>query len=139
VFAIEVNLRKGGTTHPYTALRHLVPGRYDHASGDWVADSDGVVRCYAATDNLLDPAWLGLAPDLAIEAVAAAGLEFDPMRGTGVILHMLSGLAVDGRCGLTAIGTSTQEAQRLEEGARAAIDAASAGSGRTVRARVQQA
>ena len=27
--ALEVNLRKGGTTHPYAVLRNLVPGRYD--------------------------------------------------------------------------------------------------------------
>jgi hypothetical protein len=33
VFALEVNLRKGGTTHPYTVLRNLVPGRYDSEHG----------------------------------------------------------------------------------------------------------
>ena len=27
--ALEVNLRKGGTTHPYAALRNLAPGHYD--------------------------------------------------------------------------------------------------------------
>lgn len=32
VHALEVNLRKGGTTHPYSTLRNLVPGRYDPAS-----------------------------------------------------------------------------------------------------------
>jgi hypothetical protein len=29
VYALEANLRKGGTTHPYAAMRSLVPGRYD--------------------------------------------------------------------------------------------------------------
>ena len=29
--ALEVNLRKGGTTHPYAVLRNLAPGRYDEA------------------------------------------------------------------------------------------------------------
>ena len=33
VHALEVNLRKGGTTHPYSALRNLVPGRYDEDAG----------------------------------------------------------------------------------------------------------
>ena len=33
VHALEVNLRKGGTTHPYAALRNLVPGRYDDDGG----------------------------------------------------------------------------------------------------------
>ena len=27
--ALEVNLRKGGTTHPYAVLRNVAPGRYD--------------------------------------------------------------------------------------------------------------
>ena len=58
VYGIEINLRKGGTTHPYSALQHLVPGHYDAASGQWVAE-DGRVRCYRATDNLVDPAWRG--------------------------------------------------------------------------------
>ena len=31
--ALEVNLRKGGTTHPYSALRNLVPGHYDTEAG----------------------------------------------------------------------------------------------------------
>jgi hypothetical protein len=34
---LEVNLRKGGTTHPYTVLRNLVPGRYDSEHGRWLA------------------------------------------------------------------------------------------------------
>ena len=36
VTALEVNLRKGGTTHPFSALRNLVPGRYDAGSGSLV-------------------------------------------------------------------------------------------------------
>ncbi|HEX5013090.1 MAG TPA: hypothetical protein VFV72_02940, partial [Candidatus Limnocylindrales bacterium] len=38
VYALEINLRKGGTTHPYSALRNLVPGRYDTEAGEWVAE-----------------------------------------------------------------------------------------------------
>ena len=29
----EINLRKGGTTHPYACLRNLAPRRYDAAAG----------------------------------------------------------------------------------------------------------
>ena len=61
VHALEVNLRKGGTTHPYAALRNLVPGRYDEDAGGWIAD-DGSERSYWSTDNLVDPAWHGLRP-----------------------------------------------------------------------------
>jgi hypothetical protein len=120
--ALEINLRKGGTTHPYSALRNLVPGRYDIDAGRWVAE-DGSTRAYSATDNLVDPAWTGLSPKAVIDAVAEAGLAFDHRTGTGVVLHMLSALAIDGRVGLTAIGSTPDEADALQERTRVAIDA----------------
>jgi hypothetical protein len=112
--ALEINLRKGGTTHPYVVLCHLVPGKYDPEAGAWKA-SDGTQRWYWATDNLIDESWLGLAPDAVIRAVAAEGLQFDARTGTGVVLHMLSCLAIDGRFGLTAIGRTPEQAADLYE------------------------
>jgi PGM1 C-terminal domain len=120
VHALEINLRKGGTTHPYAAMRNVVPGRYDAATGRWLTD-DGGERFYSATDNLLDPAWLGLSPTAVISAVADAGLQFDPQTGTGVVLHMLSGLAIDGRFGLTAIAETPDDAARMHEATREAV------------------
>lgn len=113
VRAVEVNLRKGGTTHPFSALRNLVPGRYDTAAGAWVADADASTRAYRSTDYLVDPAWTGRPPSSVIEAVRTAGLLFDPERGTGVVLHMLAALAVTGGFGATAIGRTREEADQL--------------------------
>jgi pheganomycin biosynthesis PGM1-like protein len=124
--AIEINLRKGGTTHPYSALRNLVPGRYATDEGRWIAD-DGTSRAYSATDNLVDEAWLGLPVPAVIDAVAGAGLGFDHRTRTGVVLHMLSGLAIDGRLGLTAIGRTADEAISLHEGVRATLDGLATG------------
>lgn len=129
VFAIEINLRKGGTTHPYTVLRNIVPGHYEPERGGWVADRDGSPRWYSASDNVVDPAWRGLPPRDVIEALRAAGLEFHDERGSGVVLHMLSGLAIDGRFGLTAIGRSQDEAASLHEATRATVDGLAAARG----------
>jgi hypothetical protein len=130
--ALEVNLRKGGTTHPYAALRHLVPGRYQPGTGTWRA-IDGTSRCYASTDNLVDPSWLGLPPADVIRALADSGLQFDRRTGTGVVLHMLSCLAVDGRLGLTAIGLTPDHAQTLyDETARTIDDLARTRTGQPV-------
>jgi hypothetical protein len=118
--ALEINLRKGGTTHPYTTMRHLVPGRYDADGGRWVAE-DGTTRAYCSTDNLVDAAWIGRPPSSVIGAVADAGLAFDHAAGTGVVLHMLTCLAIDGRFGLTAIGRDDVEAAELYDGAVAAV------------------
>jgi hypothetical protein len=120
VFAIEINLRKGGTTHPYAALRNLVPGRYDVAAGQWVAE-DGSTRCYVSSDNLVHETWLGLEPTDVIDWVARAGLQFDPSTKVGSVLHMLSGLAIDGRFGVTAIGRTRTEADGIYEGVKAAV------------------
>jgi hypothetical protein len=131
VMAIEVNLRKGGTTHPLTALRHLVPGHYDADAGQWVAAAGGT-RCYSSTDNLLEPSWQGLHADAAIDAVARSGASFDRASGTGVVLHALSGLGIDGRCGLTSIGSSREEADALIVEAQASIGHAAARARTTV-------
>ena len=120
VYAIEVNLRKGGTTHPYAALRNLVPGRYDVAAGGWIAE-DGTTRAYTSTDNLVHESWLGLEPADVIDWVARAGLQFDPATKVGTVLHMLAGLAIDGRCGVTAIARTPEEADEMYEAVRSTI------------------
>jgi hypothetical protein len=120
LYALEVNLRKGGTTHPYTALRNLVPGTYDALAGTWLA-ADGRPRAYVCTDNCVDPAWFGVPARSVIDAVRGAGIEFDHRRGTGVILHMLGGLDVDGRFGIIAIGEDPDHADTLFERTREVV------------------
>jgi hypothetical protein len=119
--ALEINLRKGGTTHPYAVLRNLVPGHYDPDAGRWVAARDGSSRSYRSTDNVVDPLWTGRPPASVIEAVRRSGLQFDGDAGTGIVLHMLSCLAVDGRFGATAIGTTPAHAEDLFEAMLAAV------------------
>jgi hypothetical protein len=121
VRALEINLRKGGTTHPYAALRNLVPGRYDADDGCWYADRDGAARAYQATDNLVDPAWLGLRPRDVIGVLRRRGIAFDRTRGEGVVPHMLSCLAIDGRFGLTAVGRDADHAADLVQATREAV------------------
>lgn len=134
VYGLEINLRKGGTTHPLSVLEHLAPGRYDGASGRWLAE-DGSQRCYLSTDNLVDPAWRGRTADDVITVVRTAGLEFDRQARTGVVLHMFCGLDIDGRLGLTAVGTSPGHAEELYQAAVAAL-AAPATRAATLRAEV---
>ena len=120
LYALEINLRMGGTTPPFTALRHLVPGHYDLGSSRWQL-LDGSSRYYCATDNLMDQAWLGLPAQRVIRAVEDADLGFDQKSATGVVLHMLSGLAIDGRFGLTAIGATPGHAAGLYEATKVAV------------------
>jgi len=112
-YAIEINLRKPGTTHPYTALRHLAPGRYDIDTGRYTDDT-GTSKHYVASDNLVDENWTGIPEPDVLAALGRAGISFDPATRTGVVPHMLSGLATDGRFGITAIGDSPAHANELQ-------------------------
>ncbi len=55
-------------------------------------------------------------PQSVIDAVREAGLQFDADTGTGVVLHMLGCLAVDGRFGATAIGRTPRARRRAVRG-----------------------
>ena len=120
LYALEVNLRRGGTTAPIVVLSSLLPGSYD-TYGRWRLP-DGSARYYCATDHLGDPRWTGLPPGQVIDGLRCAGLEFDRRTGTGVVLHMLSGIAIDGRFGLTAVGGSAREARHLFATVRPVVD-----------------
>lgn len=119
-YAIEINLRKPGTTHPYSVLRHLAPGRYDMDTGSYTDDT-GTSKFYVASDNLVDENWTGIPEADVIAALARAGISFDPLTRTGVVPHMLSCLALDGRFGITAVGNSASHAEELQEATTAAM------------------
>jgi hypothetical protein len=122
LYALEINLRKGGTTHPFATAALLTGGRYDHRRTTFAA-ADGTAKHYVATDNLVDPAWQVLDAGAIRRAVGDAGLGFDQERRVGVVPHMMSCVSVDGRFGLTAIGDSLSEAQQLYDAVRPAVDA----------------
>lgn len=127
LYGLEVNLRKSGTNHPLSVLHSLAPGQYDATRGRWLTVS-GSQRCYRSTDNLVDPSLWGRAAEDVITAVRSAGLEFNQRTQTGVVLHMFSGLDIDGRLGLTAIGRSPGQAERLYHAAVAALSVPAAES-----------
>jgi hypothetical protein len=121
VYALEMNLRRGGTTHPYCVLRNLVPGRYDSERGQWVADANRGPRAYVCSDSEGHDTWRGLRPAEVLGAVRQAGLQFDYETGTGTVLHSLSGLEIDGRIGMTAVANDPETADAMALLARTAI------------------
>lgn len=120
-YAVEINLRCGGTTHPHFALTALTDGAYEPLSGEY-RTRHGNLKHYAATDHLDSPAYRSLTPDDLLDVVASRGLGWDAERETGVVLHMVSALAVAGRIGLTAIGDTLDEARANYYAVKAALD-----------------
>jgi hypothetical protein len=122
-YALEINLRCGGTTHPLFALTSLTDGAYDPLAAEWRTRL-GDLKYYAATDHLDDPAYTSLTPDDLLDIVDDRELGWDSERETGVVLHMVSALAVAGRIGLTAIGDTLEEARASYYQVKAAVDEA---------------
>jgi hypothetical protein len=110
--AIEVNLRQGGTTHPYMALRAITTGRLDPNSGEFLAPT-GQPLHYMATDNLSDPGLRGLLPADLIDIVADADLHYDPARLRGSVFHLLGCLSQYGKLGMTCVGRDAAEAEAV--------------------------
>jgi hypothetical protein len=112
--AIEVNLRQGGTTHPYMALCAITAGRLDPASGLYLSPT-GEPLHYVATDNFCDSRLQGLLPVDLIDIVAEAGLHYDPARLRGSVFHLLGCLSEFGKLGMTCIGRSPEQAEEVYE------------------------
>lgn len=110
-YAIELNLRKGGTTHPFLTLQFLTDGRYDPSTALFLTPR-GHEKHLVATDHLESDLLRGLMPSDLFDIVARHGLHFDQSRQVGVVFHMISCLTEHGRVGLTAVGDSPGEADR---------------------------
>ncbi len=110
-YAIELNLRKGGTTHPFLTLQFLTDGRYDPDTALFHTPR-GQEKHLVATDHLEADELRGLVPRDLFDIVARHGLHFDPSRQAGVVFHMISCLTEHGRVGLTAVGDTPAEADR---------------------------
>jgi len=110
-YAIELNLRKGGTTHPFLTLQFLTDGRYDPQTALFLTPG-GDEKHLVATDHLESQLLTGLMPADLFDIVARHGLHFDQSRQVGVVFHMISCLTEQGRLGLTAVGNTPGEADR---------------------------
>jgi PGM1 C-terminal domain len=120
-YAIELNLRKGGTTHPFLSLQFLTDGRYDAASAAFTTPN-GQGKCLVASDHVVSPAYRRYQPDDLFDVVARHGLHFDQSRQTGVVLHMMSALGEHGLVGMTAVGDTHEQADSIYARAVAALD-----------------
>jgi hypothetical protein len=107
----EINLRLGGTTHPFLMARRVTRGFYDETTGELVAD--GKTKTYVAGDNFKSSDYVGLVPRRVMSALRESGLAFDVRRGGGVTLHLLGALPEYGKLGALCIADDPAEAESL--------------------------
>ena len=121
--AIEINLRKGGTTHPFMALKLLTNGTYSLKDGKFYT-KNGQAKYYRASDNLQKEAYRGLLPNDLMDIIMGEQLHFSSIDGVGVVFHLMGCLSEYGKLGLTCIGNTPQEAEDIYEQVVATIDRA---------------
>ncbi len=119
--AIEINLRRGGTTHPFMTLQLLTNGHYDLNTGLFYCKHQKP-KYYKATDNLQKPQYRGLLPNDLMDIIAHHHLHFDTSTETGTIFHLMGCLSQYGKLGLTTIGNSPAEAEALFAQVENALD-----------------
>ncbi len=106
-YAIEINLRKGGTTHPYLMLQYLTDGNYDASKGIYLTAS-GQRRYYFFSDNLQREYYKGLTPHDLIEIATANDLLYNGSTQQGVMFHMIGALSQYGKLGILCIGATPE-------------------------------
>ena len=123
--AIEINLRKGGTTHPFMTLRLLTNGTFDYDTGNFLSQQNQA-KHYISTDNLQKEQYRGLLPNDLMDIIAQERLHFDSSSRTGTVFHLMGALSEYGKLGLTSIGNSLEEAQQIYDRVVAVLDEATA-------------
>ncbi len=111
-YAIEINLRKGGTTHPFMTLQFLTDGTFDQDTGVYRSPT-GQPRFYYASDNLKSPHYRGLLPEDLIDIAVDRKLHFHGTSQQGVVFHLIGALSEFGKLGVVCVADSIDNAREL--------------------------
>ena len=125
IIGIEINLRQGGTTHPYSTMATLCGGQI---SPDGVFQTkEGKERCYEATDNFFDNRLIGVESSAFLSEYRQSSdplvikLRWNQEQKVGVVFHLFPLLQV-GKLGFTAIAETPHQASALFKGTVEMLD-----------------
>ncbi|CAE7352883.1 besA [Symbiodinium natans] len=117
-WAIEVNVRMGGTTLPIMTLNFLCrEGRLNEQTSEFIA-TDGKPRFYVASDTLRKKSYKGLVIEDLLHIIErhSTEIEWNKRPGapeTGAIFHLVTLLSELGKCGCVCVGRSREEAHEI--------------------------
>ena len=111
-YAIEVNLRKGGTTAPFLILQYLTDGEYDAQNGVF-RTAQGHPKYYVASDYVTSDDYRVFTISDLLDIVSEHRLHFNHATQAGIVMHIITGVGELGRVGITAIEDSLDEARAL--------------------------
>ncbi len=112
-YPIEINLRKGGTTHPFLMLQFLTDGIYNENEGKYYTSKGSLVRYYFCSDNLKNEKYKGLSPHDLIDIAMVNDLHYDGTSQEGVMFHLIGALSQYGKLGVVCIGSTPERAREF--------------------------
>jgi hypothetical protein len=110
-YPIEINLRKGGTTHPFLMLQFLTDGVYNAAEGLYYTSKGNLVRYYFCSDNLCNDKYKGLSPHDLIDIAMIHDIHYDGTSQEGIMFHLIGALSQFGKVGVVCIGSTPEKAK----------------------------
>ena len=112
-YPIEINLRKGGTTHPFLMLQFLTDGIYNEEEGKYYTSKGHLIRYYFCSDNLKSDKYTGLSPHDLIDIAMVNDLHYDGTSQEGVMFHLIGALSEYGKLGVVCIGSTPERAREF--------------------------
>lgn len=112
-YPIEINLRKGGTTHPFIMLQFLTDGVYNPEEGVYYTAKGSLTRYYFSSDNLKNEKYIGLTPHDLIDIAMMNDLHYDGTSQEGVMFHLIGALSQYGKLGVVCVGSTPERAREF--------------------------
>ena len=112
LYALEINLRITGTTHPNMTMRLLINGEYNENTGMFVSKS-GEEKYYIASDNVVDESFINFVPKDIIDILETSEYKFDKEKEIGAVLHLVGAVSEHGKFGVTCIDNSIESAKEM--------------------------
>ncbi|KVR18400.1 hypothetical protein WK13_07970 [Burkholderia ubonensis] len=111
LWGMEINARKGATTHPYYWTRWLTGSDYSVDTGKLTSAAGDTV--YRASEFFSDPRLHLVPPSLILSDLKESGLDYNHHLKSGVFVHMLSSVRRFSKVGATVIAGDTSEVDML--------------------------
>ena len=112
-YPIEINLRKGGTTHPFLMLQFLTDGEYAADEGLYYTSKGHLIRYYFCSDNLRSENYKGLSPHDLIDIAMIHDLHYDGTSQEGIMFHLIGALSQYGKLGVVCIASTPERAREF--------------------------
>ena len=123
-YALEIDLRKGGTTPHLQLLNELTEGSYSPGGSPYpYATGAGEARSYVAYDHLTLPGLRGWSPGAVVDALSAQGLHYDRRSQIGALIPMMGAIERFGRLGLMCVERNETAARSLCHRALSVLEA----------------